>query len=142
MAQTFGQAAQTALHQATANSQSQKGGHCSDSDNMTAFFDAYDTWTVLFAHRASGSVEDEKLRAVHYYESLKHLSPAGFAKLTEVLREHCTFFPSIAECLKHTRPADRYDYGHPFHGAERSGLFIASQPDVRRLASDERKLLA
>ena len=141
MAQTFGQAAQTALDQATSQSQSSKDLSGSTS-HKRAFLEQFRRWEAMFVRKDGRTVEAEKWLIAEYYASLKHLSPAGFAKLTEALREHCTFFPSIAECLKHTRPADRFDYSHPFHGAERSGLFIASQPDVRRLASDERKLLA
>lgn len=75
----------------------------------------------------------EKWLISEYYDSLGHLSPEGLNTLTRMLKEQCTFFPSIKECLDLMRPKDRYDWGHPFLDVSRgrpSPLVIAKPSRV------------
>jgi hypothetical protein len=79
------------------------------------FLETFRRWEVLFKRKDNGDVQAEKWLIAEYYDSLRHLSAEGFDVLTRQLKERCTFFPTIRECLDLTRPADRYDYSHPFH---------------------------
>jgi hypothetical protein len=78
------------------------------------FLETFRRWEVLFKRKDSGDVQTEMWLIAEYYDSLKHLSEDGFNMLTAMLKERCTFFPTIRECLDLTRPSDRYDYSHPF----------------------------
>jgi len=69
---------------------------------------------MLFKRKDTGDTEAAKWLIAEYYASLGHLSAEGLRTLTDMLKERCTFFPTIKECLDLMRPKDRYDYGHPF----------------------------
>ncbi len=71
-----------------------------------------------------------------YYDSLKHLSEAGFDALTRRLKETCIFFPTIRECLDATTPSGPYDWGHPF--LKKPNLFRVKAPDQPRQIEDGR----
>lgn len=106
---TFGQAAATALTSVAA-SQGQLTNSQGITDHKRAFLAQFRRWEILFKRKDGANVEAEKWLIAEYYDSLKHLSPEGFAALTKILKEECTFFPSIKECLDRTRPASKYDY--------------------------------
>lgn len=109
----------------------------SEIDHKRAFLETFRRWELLFKRKDSGDVQAEKWLIAEYYDSLRHLSPEGFNSLTRLLKENCTFFPTIRECLDLMRPKDRYDYGHPFLFAsrgEKSPLLLASpNPRVAQL---------
>ena len=85
---------------------------------------------MIFKRKDTGDVAADKWFIAEYYKSLGHLSPEGFEKLTERLKETCTFFPTIKECLDIIRPASRYDWGHPFLDAPK--MFRISAPEPAR----------
>jgi hypothetical protein len=92
---------------------------------------------VLFRRKDTGDTQADKWLIAEYYDSLGHLSPEGMNTLTRMLKESCTFFPSIKECLDLMRPKDRYDWGHPFlavHCGRPSPLVIAP-PGRRAIAA-------
>jgi hypothetical protein len=80
------------------------------------FLETFRRWEMLFKRKDTGDVAAEKWLIAEYYKSLGHLSPAGFDALTDCLKEQCTFFPTIRECLDITRPP-KYTYASPFYGA-------------------------
>lgn len=85
-----------------------------DSNGSTAhkraFLETFRRWEILFKRKDGANVEAEKWLIAEYYDSLKHLSPEGFKALTDILKQECTFFPTIRECLDRTKPKDRWDY--------------------------------
>lgn len=86
------------------------------------FLETFRRWEILFKRKDTGDLQSEKWLIAEYYDSLKHLSEAGFDALTRQLKETCTFFPTIRECLELTKPKDRYDWGHPF--LNKPALFV------------------
>ena len=88
------------------------------------FLETFQRWEILFKRKDSGDVQAAKWLIAEYYDSLKHLSEAGFDALTKRLKETCVFFPTIRECLEATKPAGPYDWGHPF--LKRPELFARS----------------
>ena len=112
---TIGQAAEQALTAAAASQeQSMKGSQTSsEAVHKRHFLQTFRRWEILFK-RKDGDTEADKWLIAEYYDSLRHLSEAGMDALTRQLKESCTFFPSIKECLDLTRPASRYDWAHPF----------------------------
>lgn len=99
-----------------------------DLEHKKHFAQTFKRWAVLFK-RKDGDVESDKWLMAEYYDSLRHLSPAGFDMLTKALKEVSIFFPTIAECLEVTRPK-RGDYGSPFYcayhmpNADKAQLFL------------------
>lgn len=91
-------------------------GLTGSAEHKRAFFEMFRRWEVLFKRKDTGDVQADKWLIAEYYDSLGHLSPDGMQALTRLLKENCTFFPSIRECLDLMRPKDRYDWGHPFLG--------------------------
>jgi hypothetical protein len=89
------------------------------------FIETFRRWEVLFKRKDSGDVQAEMWLIAEYYDSLKHLSAEGFDTLTAMLKERCTFFPTIRECLELTQ-AGRYDYSHPFR--HKTGLTRYNPP--------------
>ena len=104
----FGEAAAKAV--AASQSQSTRDSNGSTAAHKRAFLETFRRWEILFKRKDGGSVEAEKWLIAEYYDSLKHLSPEGFAALTRILKEECTFFPTIRECLERTRPKGPYDF--------------------------------
>lgn len=96
-----------------------------------AFLEVFRRWEALFKRKDSGDLQAEKWLIAEYYDSLGHLSADGLQTLTRLLKENCTFFPSIKECLDLMCPKDRYDWGHPFHNSN-PRLFHA-QPSRRAI---------
>lgn len=96
------------------------------------FLDEFERWTRIFKSKDGGDVQAAKWLIAEYYDSLGHLSADGLQTLTRLLKENCTFFPSIKECLDLMRPASRYDWGHPFLGKPER-LYIAA-PSRRAIA--------
>jgi hypothetical protein len=90
--------------------QSTKALNFSEAAHKRAFLETFRRWEIIFKRKDGGNVEAEKWLIAEYYDSLKHLSVEGFAELTRILRDECTFFPSIKECLERTRPKDKWDY--------------------------------
>jgi len=86
----------------------------SSADHKRKFLETFQRWDILFKRKDGRSIEAEKWLIAEYYDSLKHLSPEGLDVLTKMLKENCTFFPTIKECLDLIKPADQYDWGHPF----------------------------
>lgn len=78
------------------------------------FLQTFRRWEALFKRADRGDVQAEKWLIADYYKSLCHLSPAGLEALTDELKERCTFFPTIRECLEVTRPK-QFDYGNRFY---------------------------
>lgn len=101
-------------------------------------------WEVLFKRKDSGNEQADRWMIAEYYDSLGHLSADGLTALTRLLKENCTFFPTIKECLDLMRPKDRYDWGHPFNGrpahlflAPPSRIAIAHERQAARLTHSE-----
>lgn len=69
---------------------------------------------MLFKRADKGDVQAEKWLIADYFKSLGHLSEEGLEALTDELKERCTFFPTIKECLEITRPK-QFDYGNRFY---------------------------
>lgn len=88
----------------------------SSAEHKRKFLETFQRWDILFKRKDGRSVEAEKWLIAEYYASLKFLSAEGFDVLTDSLKETCIFFPTIKECLDLTKPADKYDWGHPFRG--------------------------
>lgn len=84
-------------------------------------------------------MEAEKWLIAEYYDSLKHLSPEGFTALTRILKEECTFFPTIRECLERTRPKGPFDFQtNCLRGPEN---FVSGVDPARRLPPPSTRLL-
>lgn len=133
---TFGQAAVQGLTAAAASQeQSTKAFQSFDvADHKRAFLETFRRWSILFK-RKDNDIENDKWLIAEYYDSLGHLSEQGLDLLTKQLKENCTFFPTVKECLDIMRPADRWDYGHPFRGNP-PHLFVAKPPAVKYLTSE------
>ena len=89
-------------------------------------------------------MQAERWLIAEYYDSLGYLSVEGMDTLTKLLKENCTFFPTIRECLDVMRPKDHYDWGHPFLNAHK-GLpseLVASKPSAKVLAIQNTPRLA
>ena len=129
----FGKLAGRALTTAAASlEQSTRASNGSDDAHKRHFLQTFRRWSILFK-RKENNVDDDKWLTAEYYDALRHLSEAGLDELTKILRESCTFFPTIKECLDATRYGP-YDWGHPFRAA---GLLRASVP---RLAAPQRQI--
>lgn len=96
-----------------------KESNGSQDEHKLYFLKTIRRWEMLFK-RKDGNVESDKWLITEYYKSLGHLSEAGLDRLTEVLKETHTFFPTIKECLDATR-CGQYDYAHPFISLRLSG---------------------
>lgn len=70
-------------------------------------------WELLFKRSDRGDEQAEMWLIAEYFESLGHLSPEGLDALTRELKERCTFFPTIKECLEIIN-CGRYDWANPF----------------------------
>lgn len=91
--------------------------------------------------RKDGDVEADKWLIAEYYKSLSHLSADGLDKLTELLKQTHTFFPTVRECLDATR-CGKYDWGHPFvsqhlEGPNRLMRALPPAAPVRQIGYDE-----
>lgn len=135
MAKAFGELA-SKIGEAAGQEQSTRQSNT--LDHKRAFLRHYKRWAAMFRGKDTGSIESEKWLIAEYYQSLSHLSEAGFEALTERLKETCTFFPSIRECLDLTKPKDRYDWGHPF--LNKPHMF-ASSPSRQALAATAQPML-
>lgn len=114
-----------------------KGSNGSQDEHKLYFLKTIRRWEMLFK-RKDGNVESDKWLIAEYYKSLGHLSEAGLDRLTEVLKETHTFFPTIKECLDATR-CGQYDYGHPFISLKlgrSSPLLRAPAPAPLQIAHD------
>lgn len=103
----------------------------SERAHKLAFLETFRRWEALFKRKDSGDLQADKWLIAEYYDSLGHLSAEGLNTLTRLLKENCTFFPSIKECLDLMRPKDRYDWGHPFR-LNNPRLFV-DQPSRRAI---------
>lgn len=120
---TFGEAAGKVLTTAAASpEQSTKASNGSDDAHKRHFLQTFRRWEILFK-RKDGNVDADKWLIAEYYDSLGHLSEAGLDALTKILKETCTFFPTIKECLDATR-CDQYDWGHPFLSLRSGGSSV------------------
>lgn len=134
MTTTVGQAALRAV--AASQEQSTKGSNGSDNDHKRKFLQTFRRWEILFKRKDGGDVEAEKWLIAEYYDSLRHLTPEGFDTLTRLLKERCTFFPTIRECIDLTR-CGPHDYGHPFYatlhlpGTDAPRLIASAAPQTR-----------
>lgn len=133
MAQQIGMAAQQAV-EAISRGQSQRVS-TSSTDHRRKFLETFQRWEILFKRKDGRSVEAEKWLIAEYYDSLKFLSEEGLDVLTKRLKEECTFFPTVKECLDMTK-AGQYDFGHPFYDKP-ARLFRPADP-VRAIGTDER----
>ena len=97
------------------------------------FLETFRRWEALFKRKDAGDAQAERWLVAEYYDSLGHLSADGLQTLTRMLKERCTFFPTIKECLDLIRPKDRYDWGHPFLNKPQH-LFIAA-PSRKAIAA-------
>lgn len=133
MAEQFGQLAQQ-ITAAAASAQSTKRSNT--SAHKRAFVTHYRRWATMFRGKDTGDAESERWLMAEYYQSLSHLSEEGFEALTQLLKENCTFFPTIKECLDFMKPKDRYDWGHPFLAAHlgRPSPLTIGKPSARALA--------
>ncbi len=122
--QTFNQAMGTALTAAAASQEPSTRGLSGSIDHKRKFLETFRRWEVLFKRKDAGDVQAEKWLIAEYYDSLKHLSEAGFEALTRQLKENYVFFPTIKECLDLTRPNGPYDWSHPF--LNKPEMFVAS----------------
>lgn len=127
--------AQRAMAAAVSPEQSTKDWTGS-AEHKRAFLETFRRWEVLFKRKDTGDTHADKWLIAEYYDSLGHLSPDGMQALTRLLKENCTFFPSIRECLALMRPRDRYDWGHPFLGAggRVPAALLAGNPSRRSIA--------
>lgn len=140
MADQFGQLAQQ-ITAAAAFGPSMKP--CNSSDHKRAFATHYRRWAMMFRGKDTGDAESERWLMAEYYQSLGHLSAEGFEALTQLLKENCTFFPTIRECLDLMKPKDRYDWGHPFLAVAqgRPSPLVIGPPSSLSIASQPRPLL-
>lgn len=126
---TLGQAMATALTDvAASHEQSTKASRFLENEHKRLFLQTFKRWEVLFKRKDTGSAEDAKWLIAEYYKSLSHLTPEGFDKLTDILKETCVFFPTIRECLDAVTCKDRYDWGHPFRGNPPALVYRAPAP--------------
>lgn len=95
-------------------------------EHKRAFLQMFRRWEILFKRKDSDEPAAKWLVA-EYYKSLGQLSPAGFEALTECLKERCTFFPTIRECIELIRPP-KYSYASPFYSAPAMFLTGSSIP--------------
>ena len=100
------------------------------NERKLAFLKIFRRWEALFKRKDGGDATAEMWLVAEYFDSLGHLSEAGFEALTKRLKATCTFFPTIKECLDAIRPAGPYDWGHPFLDAPQ--MFQPRQP-IQRL---------
>ena len=114
--QSFAQAASKALTAVAASQEQSTKGSTGSSEHKLAFLQTFRRWEILFKRADRGDVEADKWLIAEYYKSLGHLTPAGFELLTEQLKERCTFFPTIKECLEVINPP-KYSYGNPFNNS-------------------------
>lgn len=98
-----------------------------ETEHRKYFLQVFRRWEALFKRSDRGDVQAEKWLIAEYYDSLKHLSPIGMEALTRQLKQRCTFFPTVKECLEAIRPGGQYDWGHPFLGHKRE-LYGQSSP--------------
>lgn len=85
-----------------------------DVERKRHFLEVLRRWERLFKRADRGSIEDDKWLIAEYYKSLSHLSAAGLEALTDRLKQRCTFFPTVHECLEEIKPSGPYEWGHPF----------------------------
>ncbi len=88
--------------------------------------------------RKDGDVQSDKWLIAEYYKSLNHLTPEGFDKLTDILKETCIFFPTIRECLEAVTCKDRYDWDHPFRGNPTT--LVRRAPPPMRIAAPAKQI--
>jgi hypothetical protein len=133
---TAGAAIASVLAEARSQGLSTKDSTSSEA-HKRKFLEAFRRWEILFRRKDGGDVQAEKWLIAEYYDSLKHLSNEGFEALTRQLKESCTFFPSVKECLELTRPASRFDWAHPFLNKPE---FFAPRPTAPQLAAPVRQI--
>jgi hypothetical protein len=143
-AKQIGQVATRALTAVAASQEQSTKGLTGSTDHKRAFLETFRRWELLFKRKDTGDMQAEKWLIAEYYDSLGHLSVAGFEALTRLLKENCTFFPTVRECLDLMRPKDRYDWGHPFLSVAngQSSPLIAAKPRERVLAIQNAPRLA
>ena len=135
MATEIGEAAQTAVAALQEQSTRDSISLAAENAHKRAFLQTFRRWEGLFKRADRGDVRAEKWLIADYYASLCHLSPMGFDALTDLLKERCTFCPTVRECLEAMK-ADPYDWGHPFR-TRRECLF---QPYQRQAIANESRL--
>jgi hypothetical protein len=110
-------------------------GSTGSTDHKRAFLETFRRWEALFKRKDTGDTQADKWLIAEYYDSLGHLSIDGLQALTRLLKENCTFFPTIRECLDLMRPKDKFDFGHPFIAAYRGQPtnLLAARPNARVL---------
>ena len=143
-AKQIGQVATRALTAVAASQEQSTKGLTGSINHKRAFLETFRRWEVLFKRKDAGDMQAEKWLIAEYYDSLGYLSADGFDVLTRLLKENCTFFPTIRECLDLMRPKDRYDWGHPFlsvYNGHPSPL-ITHKPSERVLAIQNAPRLA
>lgn len=130
--------AQRALTNVLASPEQSTKGLTGSTDHKRAFLETFRRWEALFKRKDSGDAQADKWLIAEYYDSLGHLSPDGLQALTRLLKENCTFFPTIRECLDMMRPKDRCDWGHPFLGAggQTPPHLLAGSPSRRALTAN------
>ena len=144
MATAIGKLTEKALTGVVASQEQLTKGLTGSMDHKRAFLETFRRWEVLFKRKDAGDMQAEKWLIAEYYDSLGHLSLEGMNVLTRMLKENCTFFPTIRECLELMRPKDRYDWGHPFlsvYNGQPSPL-ITHKPSERVLAIQNTPRLA
>ena len=143
-AKQIGQVATRALTAVAASQEQLTKGLTGSMGHKRAFLETFRRWEVLFKRKDAGDMQAEKWLIAEYYDSLGYLSADGFDVLTRLLKENCTFFPTIRECLDLMRPKDHYDWGHPFLDAHkgRTSPLIASKPSPRVLAIQQTPRIA
>ena len=144
MATAIGKLTEKALMGVAASQEQLTKGLTGSMGHKRAFLETFRRWEVLFKRKDAGDMQAEKWLIAEYYDSLGHLSADGFDVLTRLLKENCTFFPTIRECLDLMRPKDRYDWGHPFlsvYNGHQSPL-ITHKPSARVLAIQNTPRLA
>ena len=138
---TFGQSALAAIGKiADQASPSQSTRDSIGLDHKRKFLETFRRWEILFKRKDGGDIQAEKWLIAEYYDSLRHLTADGFDALTAHLKENCTFFPTIRECLEFTN-CGPYDYSHRFYRARHlaskgQNLLIAGPQPVTRHLSD------
>ena len=114
MATDIATAAQTAVAALQEQSTRESISLTEEIAHKRHFLQTFRRWEALFKRADRGDVQAEKWLIADYYKSLCHLSPAGLEALTDELKERCTFFPTIRECLEVTRPK-QFDYANRFY---------------------------